>query len=323
VEAPVREACPDGAAGGDFYAVGGAWRAFAKLVMARLDHRFAIVEGYAVDARTAGAIAEEVARAGTLAADDLRQVPKRRQEALPAAAYVLAGVLRALAPARVVFSAAGVREGRLFARLDPAARRRDPLLEAARRYGNVESRFGGVGAELVHWTGPLFTDETLAERRLRIAACHLSDVAWSTHPDYRAEYAVDRVLHLPLPGLGHAARGWLALAVYARYRGDLAKPQAREALALAGDDAERALGLGHALQLAYRLSGATAHLIAASRLERAPDRIALVLPDDGSLPLGDAVERRLQTLAKALGVARSEIRYADTNGGQPHALRAS
>jgi exopolyphosphatase/guanosine-5'-triphosphate,3'-diphosphate pyrophosphatase len=131
------------------------------------------------------------------------------------------------------------------------------------------------------------------------------------------------VLHLPLPGLGHAARGWLALAVYARYRGDLAKPQAREALALAGDDAERALGLGHALQLAYRLSGATAHLIAASRLERAPDRIALVLPDDGSLPLGDAVERRLQTLAKALGVARSEIRYADTNGGQPHALRAS
>jgi exopolyphosphatase/guanosine-5'-triphosphate,3'-diphosphate pyrophosphatase len=177
----------------------------------------------------------------------------------------------------------------------------------------------------VAWTAPLFPGETSGERRFRVAACHLSDVAWSTHPDYRDEYALDRVLHLPLPGLHHRDRGWLALAVYARYRGDLAKPQAREAVGLAGDGAARALILGQALQLAYRLSGATAHLIAASRLEFDVDRLTLVLPDDGSLPLGDAVERRLETLAKALGVARFEIRHADTNGGgqQAVARRAS
>jgi exopolyphosphatase/guanosine-5'-triphosphate,3'-diphosphate pyrophosphatase len=325
IEQPLRQAFPDGAAGGDFYAVGGAWRAFAKLAMARLDHRFRIVEGYALDARTAGDIAEEMARRGELTAEDRLHVSKRRQETLPSAAFVLAGALRAVAPARVVFSAGGVREGRLFARLAPEERRRDPLIEAARRYGGVESRFGGVGAELVAWTAPLFAGETLSEERLRVAACHLSDVAWSTHPDYRDEYALDRVLHLPLPGLNHRDRGWLALAVYARYRGDLDKPQAREALGLAGDGADRALILGHALQLAYRLSAATAHLIAASRLERAAERLTLVLPDDGSLPLGDAVERRLATLAKAVGAADSDIRYADTNGdgGQAPALRAS
>jgi len=325
IEQPIREAYPAGAGGGDFYAVGGAWRAFAKLAMARLDHGFRIVEGYALDAETAGSIAEEVARRGELTPEERLHVSKRRQDTLPSAAFVLAGALRALSPARVVFSAGGVREGRLFARLEPAERRRDPLIEAARRYGGVESRFGRVGSELVDWTAPLFAEETLGEQRLRVAACHLSDVAWSTHPDYRDGYALDRVLHLPLPGLSHRDRGWLALAVYARYRGDLAKPLAREAHALAGDGAERALILGQALQLAYRLSGATAHLIAASRLERTPQGLTLVLPDDGSLPLGEAVERRLATLAKALGVAGSAIRYADTNGngGQAPALRAS
>jgi exopolyphosphatase/guanosine-5'-triphosphate,3'-diphosphate pyrophosphatase len=323
VEPPIRAAFPEGAAGGDFYAVGGAWRAFAKLAMARLGHQFRIVEGYTLDAQTAREIAEDVGRRDTLKAEDLANVPKRRQEGLPAAALVLAGTLAGLEPARVVFSAGGVREGRLFARLEPADRRRDPLVEAARRYGNVESRFGGVGAELVNWTAPLFPGETERAQRLRIAACHLSDVAWSTHPDYRGEYALDRVLHLPLPGLDHAARGWLALAVYARYRGDLERPLAREALALAGEASARALVLGHALQLAYRLSGASAHLIAASRLQPEVDRIALVLPDDGSLPLGEAVERRLETLARALGLGGSAIVYADTNGGHARVLRAS
>ncbi len=325
IERPIREAFPDGAAGGDFYAVGGAWRAFAKLAMVRQGHGFRIVEGFTLDAATAREIAQDVAARGELTAAERAHVSKRRQDTLPSAALVLAATLRALTPARIVFSAGGVREGRLFARLDAAERRRDPLIEAARRYGGVESRFGRVGTELVTWTTPLFLDETAAEKRLRVAACHLSDVAWSTHPDYRDVYALDRVLHLPLPGLDHQARGWLGLAVYGRYRGDLATPQAREAQALAGDGAARARVLGQALQLAYRLCGATAHLIAASRLEREADRLVLVLPDDGSLPLGDSVERRLATLAKALGVASSEIRYADTNGngGQQPALRAS
>ncbi|MFP4126897.1 MAG: hypothetical protein ACLFU0_09665, partial [Alphaproteobacteria bacterium] len=109
VEQPIRAAFPGGAAGGDFYAVGGAWRAFAKLAMARLDHGFRIVEGYALDAATARAIAEDVARRGELTPEDRLHVSKRRQDTLPSAAFVLAGVVRALAPARVVFSAGGVR----------------------------------------------------------------------------------------------------------------------------------------------------------------------------------------------------------------------
>ncbi|MFW5679746.1 MAG: Ppx/GppA family phosphatase [Pseudomonadota bacterium] len=310
--------------GRSFYAVGGAWRAFAKLAMARLDHPLHIVDGYRLPADVALHLATLASRRSQLSAADLVHVSKRRQEALPAAALVLAATLRALQPSEVVFSAAGLREGRLFAKLGAAERARDPLLVAARWYGARESRFGPVGERLIDFTAPLFPDETVAERRLREAACHLSDVAWSTHPDYRDGYAADRVLHLPLPGVSHPDRAYLGLAVYLRYRGDPAKGPGPMMQGLAGEHADRAIRLGQALQLAYRLSGATAHLIAASRLEVEPDRIRLVVPDDGSLPLGEAVERRLATLAKTLGISDFAIRQVpDGDAGQPARLEAT
>ncbi|TVQ35707.1 MAG: Ppx/GppA family phosphatase [Geminicoccaceae bacterium] len=311
--------------GRTFYAVGGAWRAFAKLAMARLDHPLHIVDGYRLPGDLAVQLATLASRRNQLAASDLEHVSKRRQEGLPAAALVLAAVLRALQPNAVVFSAAGLREGRLFAKLRAAERARDPLLVAAKWYGGRESRFGAVGERLVDWTAALFADETAGERRLREAACHLSDVAWSTHPDYRDAYALDRVLHLPLPGVSHPDRAFLALAIYLRYRGNPCALAARTVRALAGESAAtRAIQLGQALQLAYRLSGATAHLIACSRLEVAPGRIRLVLPDDGSLPLGEAVERRLATLAKTLAIDDFAVeRDPNAGAGQPTRLRAT
>ena len=39
--------------------------------------------------------------------------------------------------------------------------------------------------------------ETDSEQILRRAACHLSDISWDDHPDYRHEQAYVRVLHLP------------------------------------------------------------------------------------------------------------------------------
>jgi len=76
----IRASFPDGAAGGAFYAVGGAWRAFAKLAMARLGHGFRIVEGFTLDAKTAREVAEHVARPGAVSADEWGAVPKRRHE---------------------------------------------------------------------------------------------------------------------------------------------------------------------------------------------------------------------------------------------------
>jgi hypothetical protein len=43
---------------------------------------------------------------------------------------------------------------------------------------------------------------------------------WNDHPDYRAEQAYIRVLHLPAPGMSHRERAVLAMALAYRYKSD-------------------------------------------------------------------------------------------------------
>src|SRR6185312_12689610 len=59
-----------------------------------------------------------------------------------------------------------------------------------------------------------------AARRLRHAASLLCDLSWHEHPDYRADQALHTVLFMPVAGLDHAERAWLAAAVHARYGGN-------------------------------------------------------------------------------------------------------
>ena len=56
--------------------------------------------------------------------------------------------------------------------------------------------------------------ETPDERRLRHAACLLSDVGWRAHPDYRGEQSLNTIAHAGLGGVDHAGRIFLALAIY-------------------------------------------------------------------------------------------------------------
>lgn len=293
--------------GRTFYAVGGAWRSVAKLAIARSSHPLAIVDGFEMNLDDARELVDFAARKGSIPEDLLAVVSKRRQESLPLAALTLKSVLDRFRPDRVVFSASGLREGRLFARLSVEDWTRDPLIEASRRYGETESRFGGVGVPLVQLTSNLFAEENDKQRRLRVAVCHLSDVGWSTHPDYRDIYAIDRVLHLPLPGLSHRERAFLALAVYARYRGDMHAEVASAPQALLSPNMrQRAVCLGYALQLGYRLSGATAHLLEGTKLSVDGDTLRLVLPP-GQLLHGDSVDRRLHTLATAMRLPKWKV----------------
>ena len=109
-------------------------------------------------------------------------------------ALVMDRLLAAAAPREVVFSAIGLREGLAYARLDERLRGEDPLLAAARDIAARASRFPERGAELEEWTDGLFPEETAGERRLRRAACLLSDIGWRTHPDYRAAHACAEAL---------------------------------------------------------------------------------------------------------------------------------
>ncbi len=297
-------------AGRRFYAVGGAWRALAKLHMERSGHPLHIIHHYTVPAKALLDLLALLAKQGKSSLQGLGGVSKRRLEVLPAAALVLEGVLRALKPREVVFSAYGLREGHLFDLLPPEEQAQDPLLHAAAQIAHRMDRFGHAEA-VAEWTRPIFEAETPAQARLRQAASLMSDIGWTEHPDYRAEHAFLRLLRMPVAGLDHRERIFLALAVHARYGGDASPAMAATIELLDDADRDRATLLGATLRLAHTVTGGASALLDRTRLSRSEGVIRLELPPDEAALAGDVVQRRLDAVAKILGCTGEIVIGAD------------
>jgi exopolyphosphatase/guanosine-5'-triphosphate,3'-diphosphate pyrophosphatase len=227
---------------------------------------------------------------------------RRRLDTLPFAGLVLERLLRIAQPSKLVFSAYGLREGHLYSLLSPEGQREDPLMASAADWARRFVRMGDP-ALLMSWTAGLFAGEDDNSIRLRHAACLLSDVGWADHPDYRAEHAFLRVLRYPFPALDHDERAFLALAAHARYSGTIDTPQTAPVRTLVSEgQGMKALVLGLALRLAHTLSGGATALLERTSLKVGDGRVVLTLPDDGSVPSGEAVQRRIDALAKAMNL---------------------
>lgn len=287
--------------GRTFYAVGGAWRAIAKLHMERTSHPLHIIHHYTLPTPQLLDLLALLSRQHKSSLQGTIGVSRRRLDTLPNAALVLEAVLRALGPKQVVFSAYGLREGHLFDLLSAEEQAEDPLLHAAALIARRQDRFGHAEA-IAEWTRPLFAGETPAAARLRQAASLLSDIGWSEHPDYRADHAFLRLLRMPYAGVDHHERVFLALAIHGRYGGDPASPVIAGVLDLLDDAArERAILLGTTLRLAHTMTGGASTLLERTSLTLSDDAVVLTLPADEASLAGDVVERRLDGVARATG----------------------
>lgn len=287
------------AKGRPFFPVGGSWRAIAKLHMEQTAHPLHIIHHYGIPA---GEAREFAALMGRQSRSSLEKMAgsRRRLDTLPFASLVFERLLRVAQPSKVVFSAYGLREGHLYSMLTPEAQRADPLLASAADWAQRFVRMGDPSL-LMAWTAGLFAGEDDNAIRLRHAACLLSDVGWAEHPDYRAEHAFLRILRYPFPALDHDERAFLALAAHARYAGAIdAQPTQGARSLLSEGQALKALVLGLALRLAHTLSGGATALLERTSLKVSGERLVLTLPDDGTVPSGEAVQRRVDALAKAL-----------------------
>ena len=148
--------------------------------------------------------------------------------------------------------------------------------------------------------------------RLARAACHLADISWREHPDYRAEQGLLRVVRHNYLAAGHGERAFLGLAVFGRYGGDRAASAAAKRLGpLLGEDGRRrAEILGRAMRLAYRLSAGSADLLGRTELTYRPeeDELVLNLEHAAAQFVGGAVEQDFAALAKSLGAVEHSIR---------------
>lgn len=302
----------EGAARGKaFYVVGGGWRALARIRLAITDTPLKVVHDYRLSAEEAIRLGRSIAALDDEELLTVPGMPGRRMATVRAAALLLERVASRAQPDWVVFSAFGLREGRAFLRLTPEELLEDPLLAGARDFGAPRSRVPTIGRALGRWTAPLFPGESPAQRRLRLAACEVSDTAWREHPAFRAREAFYRLAQYPFIGLDHVERAFLAYACFIRYEGSPDDLFIRPILALLPEpERRRAELLGAALQLGYRVSAAVPDLLAASRLEVAGDELVLHLPDPAMAPAPDISRPRLRAVAKALGLGRFRVTAA-------------
>ena len=281
-----------------FYAIGGAWRAIARLHMIQSGYPLRVIHNYAIRADRAAEFCQVIAGLSKASLPLSEAVPAQRAAAMPVSALVLQRLIEILRPREVVFSALGIREGVLFDRLSEAEKKSDPLLLACRDIADRENRFGAGDNRLADWVAPLFADEDEAARRLRIAVCLLADIGWHEHPDYRSEQVYFRILRLPLIAISHREKAKLALAVYRRYGGNMDDHALRAVNTLLEPaDVQWSRTLGDALRLAETLSGGKPELLAGSRLQLGKRRLTLQVDPSMAELVSDVVRTRLSQLA--------------------------
>jgi exopolyphosphatase/guanosine-5'-triphosphate,3'-diphosphate pyrophosphatase len=261
-----------------------------------------IIHQYTVNRRSAEAFLEILAGMSRRSLERITTVNRKRLELVPLAALILHELIAVGAPERIVFSAFGLREGYAYGLL-PALPDSDPLIEACLAVAQSQSPGRSDGDLLESWTAPVFGELPAAARRLHRATCWLSDIAWTEHPDYRAEQAFTRSLRMPIGTISHRERVFIASALHARYGGLPDDPIKAPTRPLLDDqEAAEARSLGLALRLAYTLCGGALGLLSDVRLSRGTGTLTLELPASGSLFQGEAVERRLGALGRALGL---------------------
>jgi exopolyphosphatase / guanosine-5'-triphosphate,3'-diphosphate pyrophosphatase len=293
-------------AGRSFYAVGGTWRALARLHMWQTGYPLRVMHGYVIQPREALEFSRLVHRVSPDMLSRIEVVADARRPLLGYAALVLEHLVRIAKPKEVMISALGVREGLLFSLLDPDTRKQDPLIAAARDLNVLRSRSPLHGEELVDWTDAFMEstglDETVDERRLRHAACLLADIGWRTHPDYRGEQSLNLVAHAAFIGVDHPGRAFLALAVFFRHIGlanEELSPRLRELASTRALD--RARVLGACLRVAFLVSAAMPGVLPLAPMQVEHGKLVLTLDAKLAALAGERVFNRLRQLARLVG----------------------
>jgi len=284
-----------------FYMVGGSWRSLARLDMHLSDYALPIVHGYRMPAEEAQRLVRVLAH---IAPKSLRAVPGLSSSRIPAladSAVLLAALVKHLGSGALVVSAYGLREGLLYDDLPDDVRALDPLICAAREEGQLRGRFPEHGDLLDRWIAPLFANEAPEDIRLRFATCLLADIGWRAHPEFRAERGLDAGLHGNWPAIDARGRGMIAHALYINFGGTGRDPVITKLCS--PDDIARAERWGLALRLGQRLSGGIARPLETTRLWVEDGTLKLVVPQIDADLYGEIVERRLKTLAQAMGHA--------------------
>ena len=194
--------------------------------MARTDYPLQVLHQYEIGDAEMMQFAEKISAMKDAHALKLEASSSNRRAGLPIAARVLSHLMAHTKPSNIVVSANAVREGMLYSILTPKYRALDPLLLACEEMAARLCKSADYGHELAVWSSKLFKNSnwTLGTKkafsRLREAGCLISDVAWASHPSWRADTVRQVALTAPFSGIRHEERVFLAYALAYRHEVD-------------------------------------------------------------------------------------------------------
>jgi exopolyphosphatase / guanosine-5'-triphosphate,3'-diphosphate pyrophosphatase len=297
-----------GGAGRAFYAVGGTWRALARIHIIQSGYPLGVMHGYSIPAAEALNFARrlrQLAAANMLA--NIEAVAEARRPLLAYAALVLEHIIGIARPKSIVFSTFGVREGLLYDRLPAPERARDGLIAAAQQLNKLLSRSARHAEELIAWTDRFMhvvkLRETEDDRRLRHAACLLSDISWRVHPDHRGEQTLHLITNGNFGSIDHQGRAFVALSVFFRYAGlseenhppDIVRQMIPQVML------DRARVLGAAFRVAHLISAARPGVLPATHFRTQGSSLMLVFEHQMVDLVADRVGGRFKQLARLVG----------------------
>lgn len=293
--------------GGDFYAVGGAWRALGRIDMTLRNHPLGVLHHYEMSRNEVLKLVDIVRKQSKRSLEKLEEAAAKRADTLPYAAVVLERVIQAAQFDRVIVSAFGLREGVLLERMSPEALAVHPLIAAAEALAGRWSRTRTFGQKLEEWLTPVFAGQpyVFTPRRelvLRGAAARLADVGGPLHPDQRIEVMFDLILRAPLAAIRHEERAFLAASIHHRYT--KAPPRHADAyLRLLSDERQvAAAALGAALRFGADLSGRSETLLASFDASAVDGKLVLRMKKQVAQLMTETAQRRLEAAATALGL---------------------
>lgn len=295
------------AKGGDLFAIGGTWRAIARLHMAHTKYPLNVLHQYAAPAASILEFCRLLKKVDVETLPAIQEIAKERRPLLVYGALVLEMLIERSGIERFVISTSGVREGVLYSQLPTAMRAQDPLVVGARALYDLHARDPAHADELIAWmdgfAASLPQGENERQRRLRHAACLASEVAWRANPDYRAEEASRVVAYAALSAVTHEERAFLASVQYARYEGlnELSPPPLRSLLSPARVDEAKALGC--LLRVAYNISAGQHGVLEHTPIRMENGVLTLRLPERFADLSNERLVGRLKHAAKVLGCA--------------------
>jgi len=283
----------------NFHAVGGSWRALAKIHIMEKGYALNNVHHYIMGREEALELTERISGMHYIELGRYRtQISSRRLRVLPLSAYILNRLIKKLKSRQLVISGYGLREGLLFECMDPEVRKQDPLIATCHDIAANTGRFSEHGKRLQKWIDPLFPQDDFEQNRLRFAAAILSDVGWRGHPEYRSEKVLYEVLHGRLLGITHRGAAFIGLALYICYGGlPGEKGTAKVETLLEPSDIRYANQVGLALRLAQRISGGTEKGLKSASLVLKNRSMLLNVREKDKALVNEVVRKRFAMLA--------------------------